>query len=513
MFIATEALDFQAKSKLGDELTDFFQAAIDYRDKLDLSADSTKTFIQYWNKHANELGVIVSRNANFKVTNVKSSAYPSMCFAILMELGKAPNRDLQTIMHEYSGIVKTGSGKIDRKQLEAIAESYSTSTGKLGVNSYNGDPLTAKLYFDPYVAFLTRHVLHKDLPTFTARELAAVELHETGHFTTVVEHCADRKRRMNELSLAVKQFLESAPFDEQVDYLLDQMEKNKAITKSKDYDAAIDILKGLKVANNHLQTMSEGFIKNKWIFLLGRIMVWLLVLHLTGFGVSSIVNKLVVEGAISAAISLNTLYGPSDFVPTKSDIARVETLADEFATRNGFGTDIVTALGKFPQIASAIGLLGSSGTINSDSIRSSKLVFGSFLVNRALAWVFDSNGMQYMHGYEPARQRAARVREQMIKVFTNDRLPENMRDIYLEQFDRLQDYLYPSAPSKKIIQTMINFGEWIRDLNPLRLVTLITSGDLPTDLDRLYNDLKALDANELFVSAAKLSKIIGQLKR
>ena len=191
---STEALAFQKVSALGKALETIFQKAIDYRDSLKFE-DQPKLVLQYCVKVLREdIKKVFKDNIGVVVENVIcTKAFPSCDFAIEPLSNSNAMLQLRNRSYGLQGIGDTKAISTADQEIKEVLELCSaldTSTGKLSSSQYGDDNknLFIVIWFDVAAGLLLDHFVDRELvEPLTAKELAAIYLHESGHFFSVVD--------------------------------------------------------------------------------------------------------------------------------------------------------------------------------------------------------------------------------------------------------------------------------------------------------------------------------------
>ena len=392
-----EAIDFNVSSKLGTELVTALDAAMKHRDsllqeKLDLHPDITR--IDLVRKVRTEMAVYtrdvlipqmkktIHQHAGIRITKIKEASVdfnttmPSLLFAIDISF----NESLSTIESVIDTIVGTDvPSKKPAKYADVyneIADTWSPKDTKLSTPRKNVIQAVFKkldiattMYFDQVTAFFSHFYVSKQesIAPFTAREIAAIVIHEVGHVHTLVERMADDFYRKKYTEVAISDLINSRQtIDEKFD-LIDEIvahnertKLDKSKSKKVDISHETKVLSKINVAMKKLSEKREsimaqigtgtdtaggfgGALADFIMFLLNLVLY--AHMNVVTF-VIRVLNELMLFLNINTMSKDRESRKHSDTVYTTRNMFALETWADEFAVRLGFGGELNTAFAK-----------------------------------------------------------------------------------------------------------------------------------------------------------------------
>lgn len=288
----------------------------------------------------------------------------------------------------------------------------------------------------------------------TAKEITAVFLHELGHAFTFFEYFAERTTTNQVLNYISQNLTKDKPLVERTEII---------------YETA----KGLGVTLNNIDDLAKECNKEKIALVL---------------------------------LKTSNSKRQSEINTGHYDVSSSEMLADQFASRHGYGKETMLALEKLGGFSISRSKIFSSlnFVISEFSLITSLIAIGGgavFAVPLALglglgsliANIFVARTDVMSHNYDLDETRIKRVREQYVALAKDPKLTKELvteLDKGIEALDELSSYL---IKSNKIYSAIANF-------------LFSDSKDLKIKIE-LQGVLEQLANNDLFVSAAKLKHI------
>lgn len=541
--VSYEAIDFQRYSKLGAALTKVFQKAIDYRDslipemnKLPSSEKDNflrKKLINYSIKTmSNELISAIKNSVNITVKKVHCALEPECSYAVLPILGDDTISDavwVKSYGQRYIGVATLEEVDVTFKELSTISDQLDLKTGRMKSDKWgtkNKLNMYCELFFDPLMSFGMRTYLPMDqFEEFTARELAAVYLHEIGHMTSHIERAADayyfEKRAVfnfgklesaNAKDLCMGFLKNKDNIKTYLDKLSSMYKNNKALEKVKEctftiFDVLASIFESLE---NNPDNEVTAYI---WAFFRACVILYCKFIYIT-FGVIGILYRFALYGLLYYANNLVTNnmftgykiddFKASDVVYTEYDFTSSERDADEYAVRSGFGKEQVEGLRKMVGIIKKF-YYNAPGNRLPEIIRQNKYLwmiteYISFInVVFSVFMIFPVE----VHGRDIWRfKNMARQTIELFKGIPN----KEMRDTYLAQYEGILEQIEKAKTDKyvKIDEINVLVSNFFRGNF---LSNIFGSGNLPNDYNKVREELEDLMNNKLYYASAKLSQL------
>lgn len=400
----TEAIHFQPNSKLGTELVAILQRAMDMRDEmlgdqLDMNSKISREKLLrggYFTlaKHCQET-MFPQMRQTIKIhtgidmrkivdVNAAFNAYqPVMMFAIDISF----DGTLATVESIVDTI--TGSATPTKKLAKyedvyaEIAKTWDPNDTKLNTPKYKVIQEVFKklnfattMYFDPITAFFSHFFSPKQerIEPFTAREIAGIVIHEIGHVHTLVERVADDFYRKKYTDIVIKDYMNSkvtlndkldmieevATFSEKIN-LVDQLEKTKGFDLEKKVaKLSLQVAKLLSARRNAFTKQIGEDADSEtlatvldFLHFIGSVIIYVLAW-------SSLLPAIIAFKFIGEVFTLNNLVQISkearskrkhgDTRYTARNAFALETWADEFAVRLGFGGELNSAFAKITKL-------------------------------------------------------------------------------------------------------------------------------------------------------------------
>ncbi len=556
-----EAIDFNISSKFVKELVAALDAGMKHRDsvlqeKLDLHPDIDRVTLV--SKAKNEMRVytndvlipamkkIILEHTGIRLTKVVEVATefgtptPSMMFAIDISFNDSLST-IESIVDTITGQdAPTGKPAKYAEVYNELAAAWSSGDVKLSKPKkevlqkvFKKLDLATTMYFDYLTTFFAHFYVSKQeaFPAFTAREIAAIVVHEVGHVHTLVERTADDFYRKKYTEVAVSDLINSRDTLETKFDLIDEIVEHHEKTvqrnskKSKDVDTNTEskvqnlLYKSMKAFSEKRESLlkqvgenTSGGVGNA----LADFLWWMLNLWIYSYmTISTIVTRIFSE--ISVFVSIYKLGKDrssrkhGDTVYTTRNEFALETWADEFAVRLGLGAELNSAFSKM----TILGRIYSQRLFYTDSYLSGfKDTWFYFLYSK---FIYASNtisfsGDKYAYlGHENTPDRVKSIERLMIDYFKTNRskFDPKMMDQMIADFEKAV------ASTKKINNPGLFYK--IVDLLAVVAYHLSTPTVVLSKLFKVcskaayYNDLQdainVIENNKMFYHKAKLDQI------
>lgn len=538
VYAGMEAIDFQFSSKLGKRLTDLFQTVIDFRENLDYSHLPEDAITQrefrlkevyhfFLSNTQHAFKKIIEEETGIKVPKLYcyggADASLEGIFACDLSFG-----DTYTALDVLGNMSGTGSAAYSTKDAIAdmmtMADYFDPKKGRVTSKTYGkkkNKPFEVTMYFDVNCAFCSQDfVPTQAVEPFTAREIAAIMMHETGHALSTVEHAGDyfaTADRIRNFANNLASDIDATLFINQLnDVVLPYTEK---MIKRLDVDTT-----DLRVFTNCFKVLStacatmRNFVSEKqsdesFLYSMGSafstiLLLWvrffvILILDLYIFAVVTLIVYELFRVSYSDINAVGTKAG--DLKTNVNNLFLIERWADEFVSRHGYGTDLISALNK---INTLFDVLSATGDITSGRVRNSNLMHYLIMAN---VWLLNKiNLFNYWEPvtYENQYQRAVRVRQNVYAAFKQDKnMDGTVKDHYLRSVDILDKEiakaktLSDTAFSKALYNILRNFT------SPVRWFQLMKNANLDRDMEILCNRIDDLKNNKLYYLSTKFASL------
>ena len=552
-FGSMEAVNFQSYSPLGNDLTKIFQEVITYRDSLTYenipptwearaAYRDAKMIAFCKNTMAPKLLSAIKKNTNVTINHIvfyhnsdPETTKPTFTFAIsgcisdtctsLARLYRATGWGSNAEKYYNSA-----EGNI-LEDINSLSELLDIKNAKL-LDNVGTKPSAIpifidKLFFDITSSFLIRdYVKVKEEKDFTARELAALVMHEIGHVITAVEHSSDLyvrcERVKNNLVTLVKheKFKETAKILNAVNTKLinkvvscistvDKVGeiKNSFIKFCINTSAAFEVLtavikkinpenevhSSLKIATAVVINTITVLINTVFILIRAMIGVALAIMFSAFFNVVNTLKNIVTEKI-------------SDRTTNANNVFLQERWADEFVARCGYGEYLASALGKINYFKRAL-VTKYNGEIYRYRPTQEISWYNTF-VSICTMWAHSWYNLFGLIGdpeYEALYDRIKRILQDSKAIFKNDDLGA---ELALEWIDRCE-MIKKEADKRKSLKdtefykTMANTIRNLMIIHPDNLYNLILDCKLSRDCAILENRLDDLNNTSLYMLSYK----------
>lgn len=393
----TEAIDFNISSNFTKELIDAIDSGMKYRDsilqelidlnpkinRVDLVEKAKDKMIKYGkNELFPAMKKVILKHTNINISKIidisamtQYSITPTMLFAIDPSFNDTLST-INEIMDTITGYdVPVKKPTRYAEVYEEIASIWSTQDTKLNKprkeviqKVFKNLNISTTMYFDTLTAFFSHFYIPQQdafLP-FTAKEIAAIVIHEIGHIHTIIERMADDFYRKKYTEVAISDLINSRKtLDTKFDLIeeiiaYDEKNANKYAKKNTKIDTStenkvsqlsIKIMKALSAKRESLLIQvgenTKGGVANALIDFL----LWLVNLCIYSYMYSNAIfikltNELSVFYNIFRLSANRETRKHSDTVYTARNEFALETWADEFVVRLGLGGDLNSAFNK-----------------------------------------------------------------------------------------------------------------------------------------------------------------------
>lgn len=516
-----EAIQYQDESPFAADLTALMQSCIDYVNKLPTKAAKLGAYKYLRDRLRAELPPIVFKHSGLVLESVKVSTDPNADFCIMPIFGNLTTRAI--LEYRYSGAKfneyeqvmieqYTKEHMLSPEWIAKTAQQLDLKTGRFNGNGKFPDsfkamkatPIRATLFFDPYYAFMAKETYHVDVPAPTARELAAICLHEIGHSIATIEHATQRYLVFDEIHNAIVQEIKSKGLTKAI---RDQI--NSAFTRKKVQDmAGKDNSARLDRTQRFIGLIGDMIDSKKFeaYHITGTIkIVALTLLMMVLVTVFLPIWIMVLLDESLAAVLDNCGAKYRDLSKTTNDMFVIERYADQFVSQHGYGPDQASALIKLHH---AMAFVPSK---DPSVLQSNKL--GYFAI-KSIALYAKLMMMHYpqmsLHG--TLKERLSSLKHDVLRNLANPNLPPEYAANLVDELTQLETVIAESTRSSTYI-TALNaidsFYTFIgNNLTPAAIVALVQNGNLVFEYTRLKNQVQSLIANPLFATAVKLENSI-----
>ena len=513
MYTSTESLQFQRISSLGLALERVFQEAIDYKNSIPFSEQKEKVKKYCTSKLKNNIIKAYKSTANITVHNVIFiHDYPSLMFAIMP--GKTEEQAIRTFEISDQGY---GTNKISTpdKEIKEMIELYKATkdkSTKLGSLNYGKNKsLEIVLYFDTAMGLLLDHYISPEITqTFTAKELTAIYLHETGHLYYALERFEDTFYCVNRITDQLVNLSTKYSSVDIAESVLEHEKELKDIVKDlKDTTLTKYIDLTFKSANTILYLKEKSDEDLKYIGIVEAIVglltkaIMFFEINIIHFplihGLGNILN-FIGERLINHQASSTDKY--SDIRNSIYHYAFREKDADEYAVRSGYGDQLISSMRKFTKIEETISTL-SNTPISWDSVQT--LSTGYYLIKWTTIFYKNSIYNESSVIYESMLDRCASMCQAAIPALKT--LPPTEQGIWLLRYEQSLKQLKELQKESKCIMTpFVQFCNLIVT-SPSTILESIVSGRISNDYYKLQKQLDELVNNRLYFYGLKIKQM------
>lgn len=544
MFAASEVVDFQNRSRVGERLTAIFQKVIDFRDSLEYDPSWNLEEIRNYrvttvvNKFSKSLSTdfikIVKEEIGMEVQSLHLNAGIEMgvtcLFAVMFDPPDFP-AFIEAVSKSAGGYKVRQTANQDLiKEIEKTSELVDLKNAKFKSNRFGNHKVTCRMFFDFNMAFLLQDFITvTEDELLTADELAAIMLHEIGHMVTLHEHMADTFFRLKRIETHTANLSTTADC---LTFIKDIVPTMKAqLTKLADMGTTLD--KDSAKPIHAICTMASGLLDTAELMAnsIAKLANPLVVVRMiAGISINVLIfvvriafNVFMTSFLFSAIIIWATRYCNTEFwyhndLDVKSgDVISVtrrnnvlpERWADEYATRLGYGPQLISALNKLVRVMERYGYADRFSI--SAALRSSTVFMWILEAEKYVLRTISVGNYITLNVYEPNIERNYRIVQNMRAYFKDKDIPPKLAREWLNKLARAEDSY---QQQKRILfikndsglgttrQTFRRFCSLA--LNPFKLTDMLLRSQLGDDYLILYERLDDTRNNSLFAQSYRL---------
>lgn len=506
-----EAIAFQHQSPFANELTAVFQNVIDYRDSLPIGTTRIAAVIKFVKeKMSPEFFKVVKKYAGFDVNALHLSKSVDLGFAIGSTIKDDYTSAASNINALGLGDANTNLDIQTVAELEKLSRLLNMQTGKMSIPDKYPMKLRVEMFFDPYSAFLAKDLIHSKVGYMTAAEIAAIELHEVGHFLSHIEICRQMYYRVEIYQQAVKSFKAKASTTEKIKYIkANQSNTGLAADKQTLIDNAIKTIDYLQEKINSTEPEGQsgiGEVTKKLLlgFLLGITNVLLVPLAICAN------LEIRIDNEILSDIIANDKMKVSDIRTTNRQFFMIERLADEYASRHGMSGALAGGLNKINDYWPLL-MLGQNNTA---MVRDSSLMY-SFIRCISIFTVMEWSGggdepFSGVIAHENDLARMVHLLQNTIVAFKDANLSDQLVKHYIQDFEATEDALVKAHAKLANNVAVACNGCWsvlMYCASPNRIANWLINGTIQNEYSRLQTQLESIQNNKLYYQAAKLKTL------
>ncbi len=507
---AMEAMDFQISTKLGTNLDALWQEVIDYRDtrlKDMQPAEKRDKLHDYFSKNiVKKFFDVVWKHAGLWVDEMEFKKDFQSCFATCIFVGDWGADQIQNVMSGGLDPTDQRTSIKTAEEMLKIVKAFDPKTGgiKTGVRNKMRELVHCKMYFDFAEAFCTVDYFPKGTPVeyMTAREITAIMLHEIGHSLSLLDHAADTYVHVGKFESLLNGFKrfgkpeEHAKFIEEIaseamSAKIPEAEQLKAVAvkMKEDFSKLNDPNSDkARVYASPMFAMAGTLAKGMWY-------------GLKNFFFNPFYNKYMDDAQYKKY---------SDVLTSERDMSWAERAADEYATRHGYGSDVVTGLAKTAESSKYMGYskeaimaMVKAGRFETQLSLINKLKLAS-VIPRYAGW-----RMYHLYPNGPDRFKEI-VKISVAGLKANganpDFIAKYVKDIEtmlesIKNYDEREGFIAKSMVRYKILLSYLSVTSW---------VDIIVHGRLVPEIEKLLSQLDDLSNNLLTFYGEKLNQLANR---
>ena len=499
--LANERIAFQHNSTLASRITTICQDALDHVQSTKKVNKADYSRIRSVSKYLDKdfspaLIKIVDEELNLRISKIEiiTSRTPYMNAYMWPEFKGDSGWGALDAEEMFSGtLAKENATAYKDNIFSALKNKVDLEVGKLKEKT-DRYSIGIGLYTSVFVA----NELHIS-EALSAREIAAIILHELGHGLTMLEHCADQYYRADAMKDTIT-LLQSSKNDNLKESLYENskayIENSQSGFIKDNKDKIDDILSALK--NTH-----GGVIASAGTLFLTVLLILIIGSVIVTFSSTLLFGMLITFA--SGSFKQGNLGGKktSDLVVTKTNISYVEHIADEFVSRHGLGDALSAALSK-AYIHHEEGQSRNIATETLTSFYMGQMFLKTLSIYKAF---FGGSIILMSYTYNPDLDRLKLLLENNMTVFKDLDMPKDMSEKYIKSTKELISTI-DSYSSRTIVKVKDLFwGTMSRIITRHGLIDAITTGNVSADYDTLQKLTNGLIRNPLYFHAARLKAL------
>lgn len=503
---AMEVMDFKTGTPLGKELDAIFQKVIDYRDSFyepNFIKKSSMVYDFFGKNGFQQMLDAIEKHTGYTIVEAEAPEDGGMySFCTAYMVGTVGAKDIMSAISAGGEYTKKQIDKKTKfKDLVKIAESFDPNTGTIYPKAREAmkDLVQVYLCFDFRLAFMMKDMLppSEHARYLTAREITAIMLHEVGHTMTTIEHAADQYARLSMLDRTAMDFSKDANIELQMEVMKYASEK----VATGEIKLPLESKKAMDNCLKTYESLSEEEKRGMdpaTLTALAYVIVPLVFI---------VLGRLSTRASSAVSVKGNQIDKYGDLPTTLNDFRKSEILSDQYATRNGYGKELVSSLDALQRACILLGYseaaIVASG--NASLLRKLGYYIHTFLdLTTSIAW-----GDIGRTTYPDDVERWELVARECIVALKNTKNDPKLVEYYAKQY----------AEIKKIIDNAPRLTKWrLKVDNFWRLFNyyatfpglkdMFVNGHITGELHRLFMQIDKLQANPLYYLSNVLNKQI-----
>ena len=529
-----EAIMFQVNNPLGRDISNAIAKAFQYRNDLDYSNVPEKERINY--KHREmlryclntlfpELKKIISKESGLIVKDIFYTKDLSFTYAVIFQ-------SLDDTLRTYIGDRSSGiaSGAVLPKYITDIEKQANDLSRQLSpsidLKTSKIDYTKYKFVIDIVFDYLSVFCLNDYIPQTVAKELSPDEvtaflLHEVGHAFEFIEHSSDMYLKVNNIQEKFR--ILNSGISNTNDYKeLSNVAKNNIFPIAKEIQGTPELLtKAVYKVGDKLEELSS--VNTKYMSLFGSALRSLLVIILRILSV--IIGVFQVYRLMSFVISLFSIplarvsgnYNISgnkklsDVSDSAFGIKMIESRADEFTSRHGYGSYLASGLTKIRDAKEYMEVSSVSNLFNNHIyvIKYCQVLIGltqilnltSKNTNALIEYTFNFPDLQKL-SYDRDIDRIKRIMTSSRSIFKDNLTPDQLTR-WIPEYERLQTAL----DDAKLKSRNSRLTKFIEKMYEFILISPTNYEEESRKYDTFLTQVNELINNEMYFNSAKFGQL------
>ena len=504
---AMEAMDFQINTKLGEQLDAIWQDVIDYRDtKLkDLTPTDRRNKLHdyFRTKSVKKFFDVVWKYAGFWVDEMEFMQNFDTDFATCMFIGNWGATFIEYVKSAGTRGSFPNKLPVTADELISIVKAFDPKTGgiKTSVRNKLKELVHCQMFFDFEMAFCITDNFPAGTPVenFTAREISGIMLHEIGHTLSLLEYAADTFSHVAEYDNLLESFNKQASTVEKmkfVEAIADEAIKMGASDAKQLKTAALNFEKDCANFNNADPERINTFVSP--MFGMAKDICRGMWQGTKNFFNNPYYNKYMSDAQY-------TKY--SDVLSSERDMTFMEREADAYATRHGYGKELVSGLEKMHRMYTYFGYSKEAlmSMIKAGKFRTQMSLFEKLHIISYMPYLAKNKSYSlYPNGADRFKEimkvsiqglKANNANPEFIHKYISD-IEQIIKSI--ENYDERSGYRAKQYARYKIILKYLSITSWI---------DIIVHGRVVPEIEELINQLDNLSNNLISFYGEKFQQL------
>lgn len=504
MDTANESLQFQKVSALGLALEKVFQEVIDYKNTVPFDDQKELVFKYCKNTFANKIRKAYKDTINLTIDDIYLVKSVGESAGILLGDTEESEKKIYSLLDNSYGYKKISTASKELTEILELYKSVDSRTGKLDNVKFTDGSITASLWIPISSFFLLHHHVSPEIvEELTAKEMAAVFLHETGHHYSLLERFQYTYLVNNRITTQLSLLSDKYSATEIAEVILDN-EKELANIANNDKNAKALVVLGSKCASTllYLNERQEDT-TNDSLYLTYRLLstvIWFIFFNI--FFKLLLTPFTTFLGMFNYSEPMTSSTKHSDTVFTMNSYKVREQDADEYMVRSGYGKEFISFTSKMDKLFTYLSTMKST-RYTSQQLKDIKhnhtllkLLTGFYKYS-----IYNKDYIKYESDIDRCKT-ICRMHIQGLKD-----LPTEEQWIWLKRYEScIAELQKLEKESSSNITLIMRFIESVV-IAPSKLVDSLLCGKVNKDYEKLQKQIEEIVNNKLYFYGLKLKQL------